>query len=485
MEKKNPDKIGRGPRPKTVIILAGTVGLMFICAATLVSLRIASFVNEQSETTISQFTDVIADLAQACGESGSIESLQLFLRNIERHHVIDSVHVVRSPVTVKDFDERTGNTSPDEIEKEVLKGVTPIKIVDRANHTIRYVRPTTAEERCTRRCHESAKVGDVLGVSSVTVCTEEIDSGRARITWLMILVFSAAAIVEIVLVVAMVARDNAEKDRLRAEETNRKLRAHVKEVEELAAKAEEANRFKSEFLANMSHEIRTPMNAIIGFTELLLQEELADDVKRYLRITFDSAQHLLELINDILDFSRIEAGRLAVEMTECDLDELVRSIDSMMGRGAVDKGLEFKVIVENELPAKVCTDPQRLRQCLWNLIGNAFKFTEHGHVHVKVRLLHEDGQSWIHFAVEDTGIGIPADKHELIFDAFSQADGSSTRRFGGTGLGLSITRRLVELMGGRICVESVEGKGSIFSFAIPAETSCRKDTVERTASVAG
>jgi hypothetical protein len=190
---------------------------MFICAAAMVSLRITSFVNEQSETTISQFTDVIADLAQACGESGSIESLQLFLRNIEKHHVVESVHVVRSPVTIKDFDERDDSTPADAVEMEVLKGVSTRKIVDRNNHTIRYVRPTLAEERCTRRCHESAKVGDVLGVSSVTVCIEEIEAGRAKVTWIMVLVFSTAGILEIVLLIGMVAKDNARKDRILAE----------------------------------------------------------------------------------------------------------------------------------------------------------------------------------------------------------------------------------------------------------------------------
>jgi signal transduction histidine kinase len=256
-------------------------------------------------------------------------------------------------------------------------------------------------------------------------------------------------------------------------------------VEELAEKAAEANKSKSEFLANMSHEIRTPMNAIIGFTEMLLQEDLADTIKRYLQISYDSATHLLSLINDILDFSKIEAGQLDVEIVDCSLSELVGSIDSMMANQAADKGLDFKVITENELPARVRTDPNRLRQCLLNLVGNAIKFTEHGHVYVRVCLLQAGGISWIRFAVEDTGIGIPADKCELIFDAFRQADGSSTRQFGGTGLGLSITKQLVELMGGSIDVESAEGGGSTFSFTIPAAPSSQENLIEQNAAVAG
>ena len=289
--------------------------------------------------------------------------------------------------------------------------------------------------------------------------------------------------------------DMAEKICERTEEianSNEQLHQEVadrKQAEKTLLKAkkeaEAANEAKSQFLANMSHEIRTPMNAIIGFTEMVLQEDLSGDVKQYLQISYDSAKHLLSLINDILDFSKIEAGQIDVEIVDCSLSELVGSIDSMMAKQAADKGLDFKVITENELPARVRTDPNRVRQCLLNLVGNAIKFTEHGHVYVRVRLLQEVGQSWIRFAVEDTGIGILADKHDLIFDAFSQADGSSTREFGGTGLGLSITKQLAELMGGSIDIESTEGKGSTFSFVIPAGTSSQTDPVEQTASAGG
>ncbi len=231
--------------------------------------------------------------------------------------------------------------------------------------------------------------------------------------------------------------------------------------------AEAANEAKSEFLANMSHEIRTPLNAIIGFSEILACERLSDEQTEWIRTIRDSGEHLLELINDILDFSRIEAGKLDLEMIEYSLENLCAKVESLMRPAAMKKGLEFGFRENGVLPVRIRTDPMRLSQCLLNLVGNAVKFTEQGHVYVNISLEEVGDEPCIRFDVEDTGIGISPEKQELIFDSFTQVDGGTTRNFGGSGLGLAITKRLTHLLGGRLSVKSELGKGSVFSLLMP------------------
>ncbi|MCG3195197.1 MAG: Signal transduction histidine-protein kinase BarA [Thermoanaerobaculia bacterium] len=263
------------------------------------------------------------------------------------------------------------------------------------------------------------------------------------------------------------SRMEVERKNRELKDERTKLQALNEELDRARRAADDANRSKSDFLANMSHEIRTPMNAIIGMTHLCQQTETTEKQRNYLNKISMAASSLLGIINDILDFSKIEAGKLTIESVDFDLEGVLQNLSNVASLKAHEKGLELAFSADRDIPLSLVGDPLRLGQVLLNLTSNAIKFTESGHVLVSIKKIQEDSErAVLRFSVKDTGIGMTAEQQARLFQEFSQADASITRRYGGTGLGLTICKRLVEMMRGTIQVESAPGQGSSFSFTV-------------------
>jgi CheY-like chemotaxis protein/nitrogen-specific signal transduction histidine kinase len=261
------------------------------------------------------------------------------------------------------------------------------------------------------------------------------------------------------------ARDVTERKRLDQELQEKNVKLEI-----ATSVAEKANLAKSDFLSSMSHEIRTPMNVIIGMADLLMESDLTEEQRKYIEISRNAGGNLLILINNILDLSKVEAGLIVLENTEFDLRSVLEKVCDLMSVKTVAKGIHIACTPLSGVPAGLTGDPHRLMQIFINLLDNAIKFTEHGEIVLGVEIIggRQDSEGnesvELRFSVRDTGIGIPSDKIGMIFDKFTQADSSTTRKYGGTGLGLAISKKLVELMGGKIWVESRESEGSTFLF---------------------
>ncbi len=266
------------------------------------------------------------------------------------------------------------------------------------------------------------------------------------------------------------AKETAENATVEMAETNKQLETTIERANKMAMAAEMADQTKSEFLANMSHEIRTPLTAILGYTELMMEpEQQPDEQMKRLTIVRRNGEHLLMLINDILDISKIEAGKLVIESRRYSIPPVVSEVLSMMRVRALDKGITLSAEYAGPLPKEITSDEARLRQSLINLVGNAVKFTDTGGVKMIVSFLHEwrDGTPAVEIQVVDTGIGVSPENLDSLFEPFTQADASTSRKYGGTGLGLAITRRIAELMGGELKAESTFGEGSTFMIIVP------------------
>jgi PAS domain S-box-containing protein len=396
---------------------------------------------ELLETRVRERTDDLVqanhDLAGEVAERTRMEgALKVANRNL-------SELIKASPVAITAYDLQ-GNVQSWNPAAERLFGWTEHEVIGRALPFI----PQNKQAEFHDRLHRVVLRGDDLSGEGVRRVKKDGSPVELSISSAALRDASGSTVGLISVIADITERNRVEEERQKAR-----------------AAAEAANRAKSEFLANMSHEIRTPMNGVIGMTDLALETDLTLQQREYLGMVKSSAGVLMAVINDILDFSKIEAGKLDLDAIEFRIRDTVDDIVRLMALHAHQKGLELVAEIQPGVPDVLVGDPVRLQQVLLNLVGNAIKFTDKGKIFLRVQPGDSvPGSLSLHFSVQDTGIGIPADRQQLIFEPFTQADNSTTRKYGGTGLGLSITSRLVALMGGRIWVESAPDSGSVFHF---------------------
>jgi signal transduction histidine kinase len=327
---------------------------------------------------------------------------------------------------------------------------------------IRLMRPLVTAASCLK-CHaqQGYREGDIRGGISVAVPMQPLLASMTPKRREEILFRGGVWLIGMISLSAGGAAIVRKQRLLRRSQTE--LRQQLDLANHFAIEADKASQIKSEFLANMSHELRTPMNSIIGFSDLLTTMNLPDESDQFARMILSSSRHLLDLVNDILDLSRIEQGKFQLDPRPFNLRTLLDNLCALFSQPAADKGLALTADLDSAVPDSLVGDDHRLRQVLVNLLGNAIKFTDSGFVRIHAKI---DAQTEttvdVLFVVADTGIGIPLDKQQMIFDAFTQVDASTTRKYGGTGLGLAIVKRLVEQMNGRIRLDSQPGRGSVF-----------------------
>ncbi len=444
--------------------LARLVGRQFVKKIPIISHEIPMITKDGSKVWLWQSTRLIF-------ESDSITGFHVFARDItERKKAEDAL---------KESEERL-HAVFDFVQAGIILIDPSTHAIVSANRMAADLCGTTTDEMKGKVCHEYVCPA-LKGTCPITDLHEAVDNSerilltadgrKIPVLKTIVNVTIGGKVYLLESFIDILARKQAEDALLRSHEElgniNKLMeQANLKSIE-MTINAEMANKAKSEFLANMSHEIRTPMNGIIGMSELLLQTDLNTKQIQYAEIIQKSGDALINLINDILDFSKIEADKLDLETIDFDLRLMLEDLTELLSIRSAEKGIELSCLIEPLVPTRLIGDPGRLRQIIMNLAGNALKFTHQGEVAIRVVLIEAKDESvTLRVSIRDTGIGIPMEKIPILFSAFTQVDPSTTRNYGGTGLGLAISKRLAEMMGGSISVESTDGKGSTFSFTV-------------------